>query len=111
VAVPFAAVNRPPDRSQRRAAAAFVAAAVPLAVAIALAGGAVALAPLALLVVPILALGRAPGVARLQALGARSRRRPALAAPPAPRAPFRRRPAGGLLIAVRLSKRGPPLPC
>jgi hypothetical protein len=104
-------VNRPDDRSQRRAAAAFLAAAAPLVLAIALAGGAVALAPLALLVLPILALGRAPGVGRLQAIGARSRRRPAPVAAPSPRVPLRRRPAGGLLIAVGLSKRGPPLAC
>jgi hypothetical protein len=104
-------MHGPDDRSQRRAAAAFLAAAGPLALAIVLAGGAVALAPLALLVLPVLALGRAPGMARLQTIGARSRRRPALAAAPAPGAPLRRRPAGGLLIAVRLSKRGPPLAC
>lgn len=101
----------PDDRSQRRAAAAFLAAAVPLALAIALAGGALALAPLALLVLPILVLGRAPGVDLLQALGERSPRRPAPVAARPPRVPLHRRPAGGLLIAAGLSKRGPPLAC
>lgn len=105
------AVIGPDERSQRRAAVVFLAAAMPLAVAIALAGGAVALVPLALLVLPILMLGRAPGVARMQALAERSpRRRPPAAARP-PRTAIERRPAGGLLIAVRLSERGPPLAC
>jgi hypothetical protein len=101
----------PRHPSQRRAAAAFLAAAVPLAIAIATAGGIVALAPLALLVLPILALGRAPGVARLEELAARPRRRSRPTAMPAPAAPLRRRADGGLLLAARLTKRGPPLSC
>ncbi len=100
------------DRSQRRAAATFLVAALPLAVAVALAGGALALAPLALLLIPVLLTGRAPGIERLQGLRARSG--PACLAPAASvslRAVARRITAGGLLIAASLSKRGPPVAC
>ncbi|HET6831500.1 MAG TPA: hypothetical protein VFH44_09155 [Solirubrobacterales bacterium] len=99
------------DPSQRLAAAAFLAATAPLAIAIAQAGGVVALLPLALLVLPILAIGRAPGVARLQARAARARRRQCAVATARPPVPANRRVAGGLLIAVRLSNRAPPLAC
>jgi hypothetical protein len=88
----------PSNPHLRPAAAAFLVAALPLAVAIAVAGGVLALAPLALLLIPVLVTGRAPGVERLGALAAR---RPLLG---------RRTAAGGLLIAASLSKRGPPLP-
>jgi hypothetical protein len=103
-------MSRSHDPSQRPAAAVFLAAMAPLAFAIAQAGGIVALIPLALLVLPILAIGRVPGVAGLQARGRQPRRRRALAAS-RPRAPFHRRVSGGLLIAVRLSNRAPPLAC
>lgn len=98
------------DSTLRPAAAAFLAAVLPLAIAIALAGGALALVPLALLLIPVLVTGRAPGVERLQSLRSRppARRRRAVAIAPRRRAP-RRRTSGGLLIGASLSKRGPPL--
>ncbi len=87
-------------------------AALPLAVAVVLAGGALALAPLALLLIPIVLTGRAPGVDRLDALRSQPppRRLPRSAASPR-HSPSRRITAGGLLIAASLSKRGPPLAC
>jgi hypothetical protein len=98
------------DPTLRPAAAAFLAAALPLALAIALAGGALALVPLALLLIPVLVTGRAPGVERLQSLRPRpsARRRRPEGSAPRRRAP-RRWTSGGLLIAASLSKRGPPL--
>jgi len=98
------------DRNLRGAAVAFLAAALPLAVAIALAGGLVALAPLVLLLLPVLVTGRAAGVDALGRLATRrTPRRPARAGL-APAGPSPRRVAvGGLLIASSLAKRGPPL--
>jgi len=100
----------PSNPHLRPAAAAFLVTALPLAVAIAVAGGVLALAPLALLLIPVLVTGRAPGVERLGALAARRpRRHPVSAVAPRPLL-GRRTAAGGLLIAASLSKRGPPLP-
>lgn len=98
------------DRALRRAAATFAVAALPLAVAVMLAGGGFALAPLALLLTIVLVTGRAPGVERLGALRSRPpvRRRHGDRAMPQPDRP-RRVAGGGLLIAASLSKRGPPL--
>lgn len=94
--------------SQRRAAAVFAALAVPAALGIVLAGGGIALAPLLLLLAPILALGRPPGVAALGRTGRRTRRRPASDRAPVAllRRPFAPRPS--LLIAASLAERGPP---
>lgn len=99
-------------RSQRVAAALFLALSVPAAVAVTLAGGAIALTPLVLLVVPILLLGRAPGVETLERARAGS-------AGPRRRSVGSRRPAGqrqagdlatyiGVVLAGRLAERGPP---
>ena len=83
---------------------------MPLALAVALAGGALALAPLALLLIAVLVTGRAPGVERLQSLRARPPARRPRNCRAAPRRSLQRRSAGGgLLIAASLSKRGPPL--
>jgi hypothetical protein len=102
-----------PDRTQRRAAALFVAIGLPAAGAVVIAGGAVALAPLLLLVLPILAVGRAPGIEALDRvrgrLARRSRRRP-VTARPALRRPGWFAPRTALVLAHRLAKRGPPAP-
>lgn len=54
-----------PIRFERGAAAAFVVAAAPLAFAVVAAGGVLALAPLGLVLLPMLVLGIAPGFAAL----------------------------------------------
>jgi hypothetical protein len=54
-----------PIRFERGAAAAFIVAAAPLAFAVVASGGIAALAPLVLIVVPMLVLGIAPGFAAL----------------------------------------------
>jgi hypothetical protein len=99
-------------RSQRLAAALFLGLSVPAAAAVALAGGAIALAPMLLLVVPILLLGRAPGVETLE------RARAGIAKPKHRDAgsfrPADQRQAGdlatyiGVVLAGRLAERGPP---
>jgi hypothetical protein len=103
-------VNRAPNRSQRSAAALFLVVTTPLAVAIASAGGLAALAPLLLLVLPILVSGRAPGIAALDRIRERTARRER-----APRrlGPNWNRPSAwsrptGLLHAGPLAGRGPP---
>jgi len=98
--------------SQRLAAVLFLAVALPAAIAIQISGGGLALAPLLLLVVPILALGRAPGIETLDRIRERlaePRRRPRNgSAAPTP-AGFRFCiPRTGLLLANSLAKRGPP---
>ena len=99
-------------RSQRLAAAVFLAVCVPAVVAIAASGGLVALAPLLLLVVPILATGRAPGVDALERLrasfDARPRRAPRSIAPKPGvlRTTFN---LNSRLLAAAIARRGPPL--
>jgi len=76
------------------------------------AGGLLALAPLALLLIPVLVTGRAPGVEYLYSLRSQRPARRPRGARTAPRRSISRRNAGGgLLIAASLSKRGPPLTC
>ncbi len=75
-------------RSRRGAAAVFLAVTAPLALAIALSGGLVALAPLLLLVLPILATGRPPGIEALERV--RRAPRPARSRPPRARSEARR---------------------
>ena len=103
-------MDRATIRSQRGAAAFFLAITAPLAVAIAAAGGLVALAPLLLLVLPILATGRAPGMRTLERvrrrLGRRRRAPRDLAPKPATLVSSFRIP--GLLHAGPLAGRGPP---
>jgi hypothetical protein len=81
----------------------------PLAAAIALAGGIVALAPLLLILLPILTIGRAPGIARLAiATERRAQRGPrelgsaGFSRPTAIRIP-------GSLLSGPTAGRGPPL--
>lgn len=98
-------------RSQRAAAGVFLAVTAPLAIAIAVSGGIVALAPLLLLVLPILATGRAPGIRTLERVHRRLDRvaralRDLAPKPAALTATFR---VSGLLHAGPLAGRGPPL--
>lgn len=110
--VPCSVVGMNPAtiRSQRAPAAVFLAITAPLAIAIAASGGLVALAPLLLLVVPILATGRAPGMRTLERVRRRPdrrRREPRELAPkPATLVASFRIP--GLLHAGPLAGRGPP---
>jgi hypothetical protein len=103
-------VNPATIRSQRAAAGVFLAVTAPLAIAIAHSGGLIALAPLLLLVLPILATGRAPGIRALdRARGrlGRGRRGPRNLAPkPAALTASFRIP--GLFHAGPLAGRGPP---
>lgn len=100
------------NRSQRSAAALFLLVTAPLALAIASAGGVAALAPLLLLVLPILFTGRAPGIAALERVRERFARR--RRAPRRLTARWDRRSAWsrptGFLRSGPLSGRGPPLP-
>jgi hypothetical protein len=99
-------------RSRRGAAAVFLAVTAPLALAIAASGGIVALAPLLLLVLPILTIGRAPGLETLERLRERLGN--------GARAPRELTPKTGTLSAVfripglvhagPLAGRGPPVP-
>jgi hypothetical protein len=104
-------VNSATIRSQRAAAGVFLAVTAPLAIAIAVSGGFVALAPLLLLVLPILATGRAPGMRTLERvrrrLAIRHRGPRELAPKPASLIPDFRIP--GLLHAGPLAGRGPPV--
>ncbi|GIK76978.1 MAG: hypothetical protein EDQ89_05955 [Acidobacteria bacterium] len=99
-----------PPSAHRRAAAVFTALAVPATLSIVLAGGGIALAPLLLLLAPILALGRAPGIEALERLGSRlgRHRRPRSSRMPAaascPRAAW-----ASPLLANSLAERGPPV--
>ena len=101
--------NRP---SQRLAAVLFLAVGVPAAIAIQMSGGGLALAPLLLLVLPILALGRAPGIETLDRLRERvtrpRRRPPASSAAPAHAGFSLFSPRTDLLLANSLAGRGPP---
>ena len=98
-------------RSRQGAAALFLAITAPLAIAIALSGGIVALAPLLLLVLPILATGRAPGLEALERirerLGDRARAPRELAPKAGTASAVFRIP--GLLHAGPMAGRGPPL--
>jgi hypothetical protein len=98
--------------SQRLAAVGFLAVGMPAAIAILVSGGGLAMAPLLLLVLPILALGRAPGIETLERLRERiaqpRRHRPTSSDSPA-RAGFNLfTPRTGLLLANSLAERGPP---
>jgi hypothetical protein len=102
-----------PCSSQRRAASRFVALAAPAALAIVLAGGGLAFVPLLMLLVPILVLGRAPGVEvleRIRSRPPRRRRRPGPVLPPTALAGPRLATRASLLIAESLAERGPPCP-
>jgi hypothetical protein len=103
-------VGCPYNRSQRSAAALFLLVTAPLGLAIASAGGVAALAPLLLLVLPILLTGRAPGIAALERIRERLARRERgprrLSAQPT--GPAEWSPPTGLLHAGPLSGRGPP---
>lgn len=96
--------------SQRQAAARLIALAIPTAFAVALAGGGLALLPPLLLLLPILAVGHAPGIERLARLRSRAagKHRPTSDRAPAgfARVPFARR--ASILIAQSLAERGPP---
>ena len=91
----------------------FLAVCLPAAVAIAAAGGLVALAPLLLLVIPILATGRAPGVDALERIrasfGGRARRAPRSIVPK-PGVLHTSLDLGSRLLAGAIARRGPPLP-
>jgi hypothetical protein len=93
---------------QRRAAAALMIAGGPAVIAVTLAGGAYALLPLALLLLPILALGRPPGIEALERAGARGR--PPGRADDAPRLrrPVSFAPRACNPIAGALAERAPP---
>jgi hypothetical protein len=99
------------DRTQRRAAAIFLAIGAPAALAVALAGGALALVPLLLLVLPIVTIGRAPGIETLDRVRGRLARRPRRprAVLPAMKRPGWCAPRTALALANRLAERGPPV--
>lgn len=91
----------------------FLLASVPVVVAIALAGGLIALVPLLLLIVPILALGRPIGVETLDRIREQlserdSRRRPTNSGPPRRFGFDLFTPRTGRLLANSLAERGPP---
>lgn len=104
-------VNPATIRSQRAAAGVFLVVTAPLAIAIALSGGIVALTPLLLLVLPILATGRAPGLRALERVRRRLdlRRRALRDLAPKPAALTSSFRVPGLLHAGPLAGRGPPL--
>ena len=98
-------------RSQRLAACVFLAVCLPAALAIAASGGLVALAPLLLLVVPILATGRAPGVDALERMRSsfdgRPRRAPRSIVPK-PAVLHTAIDLSSRLLAGAIARRGPP---
>jgi len=105
-------MSRPDARSQRIAAGIFLAVTAPLGVAIAVSGGLVALAPILLLVVPVLLTGRATGVEVLERVRERLSRLPRAprgrgCRPAHPAPPLR---LAGAVTAGPLPGRGPPLP-
>jgi len=105
-------VNAASRRSQRSAAGLFLLVGIPAGVAIALAGGLLAIMPLLLLVVPIVVLGRPLGVETLDRIRegiGRPRRRPDSSDEPR-RSDFDLAvPRTGLLLANSLAERGPPV--
>ncbi len=101
-------MNRDHRRSQRLAAGLFLALVAPLAITVTAAGGLLALVPLLALLVPVLLLGRHPGLEAIERLrGGGARARPRRATSFTGRAA--EHPRASLLIASALSKRGPPL--
>jgi hypothetical protein len=99
-------------KSQRRAAGAFLVVTLPFAIAIAIAGGLLGLAPLLLLVLPILAIGRAPGVEVLERARARAATPRRVARHIRALRPLFTEPEFrfvGSLLANSLAERGPPL--